>query len=133
MTRPATAILAALVAAGSLAALAIPEPRAQQSMIASTDWNEVCATDGRPGSAYSRAHRVVKRRAVPGYVNDHVAPLCAGGADVDANIQIQPIEEALRKDQLERQICIAVCRTRSMSLAEGQAIFTSGRWREMIR
>ena len=46
---------------------------------------------------------------------------------------VLPIEEALRKDQLERQICIAVCRTRSMSLAEGQAIFTSGRWREMIR
>jgi hypothetical protein len=80
MTRSATAILAALVAAGSLAALAIPEPRAQQSMIASTDWNEVCATDGRPGSAYSRAHRVVKRRSVPGHQWDHKVNLALGGA-----------------------------------------------------
>jgi len=133
MNRPATAILAAFIAAGTVGALAIPEPRAQQSMIASTDWNEVCATDGRPGSAYSRAHRVVKRRAVPGHEVDHVLPLCLGGADADANIQIEPIEEAIRKDRLERAVCIAVCRTRSMTLAEGQAIFTSGRWREMIR
>lgn len=102
-----------------------------QSMIASTDVREVCATDGLPGSAYSRQHRVVARRSVPGYQWDHIASLCLGGADNDANVWLQPIEEALLKDQLEREVCKAVC-SGQMSLAEGQRIFLSGVWRQRI-
>ncbi len=127
-----TAFLAALVAIGGFAALSVADDGGS-GMIASTAWNEVCASDGRPGSAYSRAHRIVARKPVRGHQIDHIVPLCIGGADVDANIQVEPIEEALRKDEIERAVCIAVCRDRTMSLAEGQAIFTSGRWREMLR
>ncbi len=101
--------------------------------IASTSFAEVCATDGQPGSAYSRAHRVVQRHGVPGKIQDHVLPICAGGADVDANIQLQDYDEARRKDDLEREVCIAVCRDRRMTLAEGQAIFLSGAWRDRLR
>lgn len=132
MTVPrGTLFLAVVTAGGFLAALAVPEPRAADSMIASTDQAEVCATDGLPGSAYSRAHRVVKRRPVPGHQVDHIVPLCLGGADVDSNIQIQPIEEALEKDQIERATCIAVCRTHTMMLVEGQAIFLNG-WKQSL-
>lgn len=133
MTGPATALLAALVTAGTLAALAIAEPMHRDPRIASTDVAEVCATDGRPGSAYSRAHRAVMRRPVPGHQVDHVVPLCLGGADVEANIRIQPIDEAMEKDQLERAACIAVCARRTMTLAEGQAIFLGNWKREMWR
>ena len=107
MTPTATLLLAALIVGGSALALAVAEPA--DPRIASTDVAEVCATDGLPGSAYSRQHRVVTRRPVPGHQVDHVVPLCLGGADTDANIQIQPIEEALRKDALERYACLDVC------------------------
>jgi hypothetical protein len=125
MTGLGAALLAALIAGGSAFALA---QAPHDARIASTSEAEVCATDGLPGSAYSRAHRVVRRRGVPGHQVDHIVPLCLGGADVQTNIQIEPIEEALRKDELERAVCIAVCRDHRMTLAEGQAIFL-GDWR----
>jgi hypothetical protein len=130
MNPAATFALAAAIAAGSAFALVAgtPDPR-----IASTDERQVCATDGLPGSAWSRAHRVVARRPVPGHQLDHVIPLCLGGADTPANIQVEPLPEALRKDDLERAICIAVCRDHWMSLSEGQAIFLSGAWRARLR
>ncbi len=112
MTRLATTILAALISGGSLAALAIGDDTIKppaDPRIASTDVNEICSSDGLPGSAYSRSHRVVKRRPVPGHQIDHTIPLCLGGADADANIQIQPIDEALVKDEFERSVCRAVC------------------------
>ncbi len=126
-----TAFLVGLLAVGTLAALAVPEPRAGEGMIASTDPSEVCAEDGLPGSAYSRSHRVVARRAVPGKILDHVVPICAGGADTDANIQLQSYEDAELKDQLERFVCKAVCRYHTLTLAEGQAIFL-GNWRDAL-
>ncbi len=130
MTRLGTLTLAALLAGGSAFALFAGDRG--DSRIASTSFAEVCATDGKPGSAYSRSHRVVARRPVPRHQVDHIVPLCVGGADVDANIQIEPIEEALRKDELERRVCIAVCRDRTMSLVEGQAIFL-GDWRRHLK
>lgn len=41
----------------------------------------------------------------PGYIIDHVVPLCAGGADDPSNMQWQTIEEANKKDRLERLEC----------------------------
>jgi hypothetical protein len=41
----------------------------------------------------------------PGYVVDHVEPLCAGGADRPANMQWQAVEDAKRKDVEERRLC----------------------------
>jgi len=133
VTGPATALLAALVTAGTLTALAIADTTHRDPRIASTDVAEVCATDGLPGSAYSRKHRTVMRRPVPGHQVDHVVPLCLGGADVEANIRIQPIDEALEKDQLEAHLCRAVCKHRTMPLAEAQAILLGNWKREMWR
>lgn len=41
----------------------------------------------------------------PGYVVDHVAPLCAGGADRPSNMQWQGVEESKDKDRREREQC----------------------------
>ena len=41
---------------------------------------------------------------------DHVLPLCAGGAPLDAsNLALQPIEEAKRKDRVEAVACRCLC------------------------
>ena len=37
--------------------------------------------------------------ACPGWVVDHIVPLCLGGADVPANMQWQDREASLRKGQ----------------------------------
>lgn len=34
-----------------------PNPALTPGAVASTDLAEICASDGKPGSAYSRAHR----------------------------------------------------------------------------
>ena len=43
------------------------------------------------------------RGPCPGYVIDHVTPLCAGGADDPLNMQWQTIREAKIKDREERR------------------------------
>lgn len=45
------------------------------------------------------------RGACPGYVVDHIRPLCAGGLDSPANMQWQTITEAKAKDRLELAEC----------------------------
>ena len=45
------------------------------------------------------------RGACPGYVKDHVVPLCAGGPDAANNMQWQTVEEGKAKDRLERHQC----------------------------
>ncbi len=41
----------------------------------------------------------------PGYVVDHIRPLCAGGPDASSNMQWQTVEQAKNKDRLEREQC----------------------------
>jgi hypothetical protein len=48
------------------------------------------------------------RGACPGYVIDHVVPLCAGGPDTPANMQWQTITEAREKDKDEVAKCRAL-------------------------
>jgi hypothetical protein len=43
--------------------------------------------------------------ACPGFVRDHIQPLCAGGADSVANIQWQEFGASLIKDEQERALC----------------------------
>jgi len=46
--------------------------------------------------------------ACPGYVVDHVKPLCAGGSDHVSNMQWQTVTDAKKKDKRE----VAECRAR---------------------
>jgi hypothetical protein len=46
-----------------------------------------------------------RRGSCPGYVIDHVEPLCAGGLDHPANMQWQTIKEAKLKDVEEVKRC----------------------------
>ena len=43
----------------------------------------------------------------PGYIVDHVVPLCAEGADAPHNMQWQTVGDAKRKDRDERAQCSA--------------------------
>jgi hypothetical protein len=50
-------------------------------------------------------HSTGYARGRPGYVVDHVVPLCAGGADAPSNMQWQTVEAAKVKDHQERAMC----------------------------
>ena len=55
---------------------------------------------------FALAHGVIH----PGnYELDHKIPLCLGGPDKWSNLQLQPWDEARRKDHDEVRICRAVC------------------------
>jgi hypothetical protein len=41
----------------------------------------------------------------PGYVVDHIVPLCGGGADRPSNMQWQTVAEGKAKDKEERRFC----------------------------
>lgn len=41
----------------------------------------------------------------PGYVVDHITPLCAGGADQADNMQWQTVDAARLKDRQEWRLC----------------------------
>lgn len=45
------------------------------------------------------------RLPCPGYIIDHVRPLCAGGEDATFNLQWQTVEDAKAKDKEERKEC----------------------------
>jgi hypothetical protein len=47
----------------------------------------------------------LRRGACPGYVIDHVEPLCAGGRDDPRNMQWQTVAEAKVKDREEVRMC----------------------------
>lgn len=46
----------------------------------------------------------------PGYVVDHIEPLCAGGPDRPVNMRWQTIEAAKIKDRDERRLCMSLRR-----------------------
>ena len=60
-------------------------------------------------AAFQRAHPCpstgAARGPCPGYVVDHIKPLCAGGADSPRNMQWQTLPAAKRKDARERRRC----------------------------
>lgn len=45
------------------------------------------------------------RGSCPGYVIDHVVPLCAGGPDTPANMQWQTVAEAREKNRADLARC----------------------------
>lgn len=52
------------------------------------------------------------RGPCPGYVVDHIKPLCAGGADDPLNMQWQTVADAKAKDRIEVRECAAMRRAR---------------------
>lgn len=82
----------------------------------------VCATLALPCAAATRSHSAKAafqriyhcpatdkpRGPCPGYIIDHVKPLCAGGADDPLNIQWQTIADAKAKDRIEVRECAAL-------------------------
>lgn len=50
------------------------------------------------------------RGPCPGYVVDHIQPLCAGGADAPRNMQWQTVADGKVKDRAERRECRALRR-----------------------
>ena len=65
--------------------------------------------DPHQRAAFMKAHPCPAngktRGACPGYVVDHIKPLCAGGRDHPSNMQWQTREEARVKDREERKMC----------------------------
>ena len=56
----------------------------------------------------------------PKYQLDHIVPLCLGGSPTDpSNLQLEPLEEAYRKDRVEIQAMRCVCAGK-VSLEEAQ-------------
>lgn len=51
-----------------------------------------------------------RRGACPGYVIDHIIPLCAGGPDALGNLQWQTRADSLLKDREDRRQCRALKR-----------------------
>lgn len=49
-----------------------------------------------------------RRGPCPGYVADHVIPLCAGGPDHPSNMQWQTIAAGKSKDKQEHAMCRAM-------------------------
>lgn len=82
----------AVVLALALAAAAHAVPRAKAARAEFHRHNPCPATGSTRG-------------ACPGYVVDHVTPLCAGGLDHPSNMQWQTVADAKAKDRLERQHC----------------------------
>jgi hypothetical protein len=84
------------VAAGALGLLvALAATAADRSQAARADFQRQTPC---PATGNSRG-------PCPGYVVDHVVPLCAGGPDQPVNMQWQTVEAAKAKDRAERRTC----------------------------
>lgn len=66
---------------------------------------EVAWLSERLGMKIQRVNNWKTRGACPGYVVDHVHPLCAGGPDAPSNMQWQTVQAAKVKDRAERAQC----------------------------
>lgn len=84
----------AIVAALALvAAAAVAAPERSRSARAEFQRQQPCPATGKA------------RGPCPGYVVDHVHPLCAGGPDAPSNMQWQTVQAAKMKDRAERAQC----------------------------
>lgn len=89
-----SAILILLTLFSSLADAAERSPSQRAAFVKANP----CPATGKP------------RGACPGYVVDHIEPLCAGGADHPANMQWQTVADAKAKDKDEWRTCRALKR-----------------------
>lgn len=93
------ALLTILLCLGIAATAADAAPRSKSARAAFQRMNP-CPANG------------ATRGACPGYVADHVVPLCAGGEDAPSNMQWQTIENGKVKDRAEHRQCAAYRRSR---------------------
>lgn len=125
--RRAMSALAAVLVAGTAHAQSL-NPAVTPETIAST----ICVK-GWTASVRPPYHetQVIKRDLLraqgldwshaPEFQLDHTMPICLGGHPSDpANFQLQPIEEAYRKDRIEWKACCLVC-SGQITLADAQA------------
>ena len=117
-------------------------PEVRQENIRST----VCARGYtkaiRPPKQYTSRlkKKQIREFSLPGrmrdYEEDHLVPLCAGGAPEDRhNLWPQPREGdwgAAAKDQLEESVCRELCRG-DITLKDAQAIFLEPDWTKAYR
>ena len=96
MRRP-LAILLALALGISAASSATASHHTRRSVSAKTVFKHQHPC---PATGLAKGH-------CPGYVIDHVVPLCAGGADDPSNMQWQTVADSKAKDLLERRQCAA--------------------------
>jgi hypothetical protein len=134
----AAVIAAARGIAGSVTAqdaADIPDPHVTPGAVVSTDRTMACAqgrtTRPRMVDAECRVLALygLQWSERGNYEIDHLVPRCIGGADTVSNLWPEPLAEAVRKDQKEREICRAVCDLGSMLITEGQRFFIDRRWR----
>lgn len=138
-----------MLAAALCAAAGVPvfaqDAKLTPGAIASTNFNEVCASDGLPGSAYSRKHRVWRDKAgtlakygIPAseasqYEDDDRVPVCLGGDNASPlNHWPQLWPDARQKDDFEREVCRRVCNDRNLDLTVAQGWFM-GDWRAHMK
>lgn len=86
---------AALILLLAVASMAEAAPRSRAA-VAQFKLQQPCPATGQT------------RGACPGYVVDHIEPLCANGADAPSNMQWQPADEAKAKDRQEWARCRAL-------------------------
>ena len=70
---------------------------------------EAAARSHAARAAFQREHPCPstgkQRGACPGYIVDHIVPLCAGGPDEPRNMQWQTDDDSQVKDRAERKQC----------------------------
>jgi hypothetical protein len=93
-----THLLILPILATTLAVFPLPADATKRNRSARAEFQHLnpCPATGKP------------RGPCPGYVVDHVKPLCAGGADLPANLQWQTVPAAKLKDKLEARECRAL-------------------------
>lgn len=86
-------VLAAAVAGILVATAAQAKTERSPSQVAAFKRHNPCPATGK------------KTGPCPGYVVDHIEPLCSGGPDHPSNMQWQTTPEAKIKDREERKQC----------------------------
>lgn len=92
--------VASAAADGGIRRLAAP--RSQKAK------NGFIASNACPSTGLRSFHDGKKYVGCPGWVIDHIWPLCAGGEDKPGNMQWQRYAESLVKDRRERMLCRAM-------------------------
>lgn len=83
----------ALLAALCLLLISLPSYSRDASQVRAFKRHNPCPSTGRTSGA------------CPGYVIDHIVPLCANGPDAIGNMQWQERQASYKKDAEERRLC----------------------------